>query len=125
VLSILFTRPITTLASAAEKIGEGDYEQDIQEMSIGPFRDELTILADVFEIMISKVYQREQTLRRRVEDLQIMVDEQKKVEQVSEIVESEFFQDLRAKAKAMRERSEKGEASEEPDDKAAARKSKS
>ena len=117
VLSILFTRPITVLAAAAEKIGEGDYEQDIQEMSIGPFKDELTTLADVFEIMISKVYHREQTLRRRVEELQIMVDEQKKVEQVSEIVESEFFQDLKAKAQAMRERSKKGETDEQSEEK--------
>lgn len=108
-VAFLFTRPISVLASAATKIGEGDYEQDIQEMSIGPFRDEVTTLADVFEIMISKVYQREQTLRRRVEELQIIVDEQKKAEQVSEIVESEFFQDLQAKAREMRARSQKGE----------------
>jgi hypothetical protein len=113
VVSLLFTRPIATLASAAEKIGEGDYEQNIQEMSIGPFRDEITTLADVFEIMISKVYNREQTLRRRVEELQIMVDEQKKVEQVSEIVESEFFQELQVKARAMRARNNVGEVSEE------------
>jgi HAMP domain-containing protein len=109
VVAILFTRPISVLASAAKKIGEGDYEQDIQEMSIGPFRDEVTTLAGVFEIMISKVYQREQTLRRRVEELQIIVDEQKKAEQVSEIVESEFFQDLQAKAREMRARGRKDE----------------
>lgn len=109
VVAFLFTRPISVLASAAKKIGEGDYEQDIQEMSIGPFQDEVTTLADVFEIMIAKVYQREQTLRRRVEELQIIVDERKKAEQVSEIVESEFFQDLQAKARAMRARGQKEE----------------
>lgn len=119
VVSILFTRPITVLASAAQKIGEGDYEQDIQEMSIGPFRDEITTLASVFEIMIAKVHHREQTLRRRVEELQIMVDERKKVEQVSEIVESEFFQELQVKARAMRARSKIGEAIEQSEEKTA------
>jgi hypothetical protein len=36
-----------------------------------------------------------------------MIDEQKRDEQVSEIVDSDFFQDLQARAKEMRERSRK------------------
>jgi len=47
--------------------------------------------------MISKVYQREQTLRRRVEELQIIVDDGRRPSRYLRIVESEFFQDLQAK----------------------------
>lgn len=104
VVAIAFTRPISTLAAAAERIGEGDYDQDIADMSVGPFRDELTTFSDVFEIMMAKVRQREQTLRRQVEELRIMVDEQKRREQVAEIVDTDFFRDLRSKARTMRAR---------------------
>ena len=54
--------------------------------------------------MVGKVYQREQTLRRQVEELKIEIDEVKRKKQVSEIVESDFFQDLQAKARRMRSR---------------------
>ncbi|MCC6904583.1 MAG: HAMP domain-containing protein, partial [Anaerolineae bacterium] len=102
--SFQFTQPIRRLASAAERIGEGDYQQDISGLSVGPGKDEISTLAEVFDIMIGKVYQREQTLKKQVQDLQIMIDEQKKAAQVAEIVESDFFRDLQSKARSMRKR---------------------
>jgi HAMP domain-containing protein len=98
------TRPIITLTRAADRIGQGDYEQDLTELHAGVLRDEVATLAHVFELMVSKVYQREQTLRRQVEELKIEIDEVKRQKQVSEIVDSDFFQDLRSKARTMRER---------------------
>ena len=53
-------------------------------------------LASVFELMVSKVYTREQSLRARVAQLEIMIDRSKLETQVKEIVESDFFQDLRS-----------------------------
>jgi methyl-accepting chemotaxis protein len=98
------TRPIVALTRAAERIGEGDYEQDLSHLSGGRLHDEISTLAEVFEIMVSKVYQREQTLIRQVEELRIEIDEVKRKKQVSEIVESDFFQDLQSKARRMRSR---------------------
>jgi hypothetical protein len=98
------SRPIVTLTKAAERIGEGDYEQDLSHLIKDRFPDEIDTLAKVFGIMVSKVYQREQTLIRRVEELRIEIDEVKRRKQVSEIVETDFFQDLQAKARRMRSR---------------------
>jgi HAMP domain-containing protein len=108
-----FTGPISSLASSAERIGEGDYDQDIADMSVGAGRDELTVLADVFEIMIDKVHKREQNLRRQVEELRIQIDEKKRGEQVAEIVETEFFRDLRDKAQVMRARGKRTDREDE------------
>ncbi len=105
-LSGLFTQPIVALTHAAERIGEGDYEQDLSKYSGvgGLSRDEIGTLAEVFTIMVNKVYQREQALRRQVEELRIEVDEAKRQKQVSEIVDTGFFQELQDKARQMRER---------------------
>ncbi len=103
--SITFTRPIISLTRAAERIGEGDYDQDLTQIARGNLPDEIDILVQVFQGMIGKVYQREQTLRRQVEELQIVVDRSKRDRQVSEIVSSDFFQDLQQKAIEMRARS--------------------
>ena len=65
--------------------------------------DEVDKLASVFELMVSKVYTREQNLRARVQQLEIMIDQTKRESQVAQIVESDFFQGLREKAQAMRE----------------------
>jgi len=112
-VSRLFTRPIVALTQAAERIGEGDYNQDLSGLSRVRFPDEIGTLAEVFEIMVAKVHQREQSLRRKVEELQIEVDEAKRHQQVSEIVDTGFFQELQEKARSMRRRRMESEASDE------------
>jgi len=114
-VSQFFTRPITNLTKAAELIGEGKYDQDLTTLRGGRFPDEIATLAQVFEIMVAKVYQREQALLRQVEELKIEVDESKRQKQVSEIVDSGFFQDLREKAREMRERRKDKSDSSLPD----------
>jgi hypothetical protein len=106
-ISGTLTQPIITLTKAAERIGEGDYEQNLSHLTKGRISDEIGTLARVFEIMVSKVYQREQTLIRAVQELKIEIDEVKRQKQVSEIVDSDFFQDLRAKAQTMRHRTQR------------------
>lgn len=103
-VSEFFTRPIRNLTKVAELIGEGQYDQDLTTLRGGRFPDEIASLAQVFEIMVGKVYQREQALLRQVAELKIEVDESKRQKQVSEIVDTGFFQDLREKAREMRER---------------------
>ncbi len=49
-------------------------------------------------------YIREASLRQEIAKLKIEIDESRRAKQVAEITESKFFQDLRTKAKEMRER---------------------
>jgi HAMP domain-containing protein len=107
-LAGFLTRPIIGLAGAAKKIGEGDYDQEIK-IENGNYKDEIDTLTDVFKVMIDKVAQREQNLRARVQQLEIMIDKSKLTKQVTEIVESEFFQDLQSKVRDMRTRFGKDE----------------
>lgn len=102
-LAGFLTRPIIGLAGAAKKIGEGDYNQEIGGGDSN-VKDEIDTLTDVFKVMVDKVAQREQNLRARVQQLEIMIDKSKLSKQVTEIVESEFFQDLKTKVKDMRDR---------------------
>lgn len=104
-MSDAITRPIRKLTTMAEGIGEGHYEQDFTELIKDRFPDEIETLAHVFKGMVAKVYQREQSLRKQVEQLQIIVDQSKRDQQVNEIVDSDFFQELQAKANLMRRRS--------------------
>ncbi len=104
-VSQALTRPIIRLTRIAERIGEGDYEQDLSGLTRSRVADEIGTLARVFDIMMDKVRQREQTLRRQVEELRFVIDEAKRQKQVGEIVESNFFQELQARARAMRRRS--------------------
>ncbi len=109
------TRPIIKLTAVAQRIGEGDYNQDLSGLNRGYLRDEINSLIHVFDIMIDKVHEREQTLRHQVEELRIEIDEAKRHAQVSEIVDTDFFRDLRSKAQSMRSRSRKQTSSDDPD----------
>jgi HAMP domain-containing protein len=103
-ISSTVTRPIVALTRAAQRIGQGDYDQDLSAFRSGRLRDEVATLTEVFELMVSKVYQREQTLRRQVEELKIEIDEAKRQKQVSEIVDSDYFQKVQSRALEMRKR---------------------
>jgi HAMP domain-containing protein len=51
-----------------------------------------------------EAYIREQSLRQEIQQLRIEIDQVKRQQQVSAIVETDFFQNLRTKAQAMRSR---------------------
>jgi hypothetical protein len=100
-----FSKPILSLTRIAERIGEGDYEQDFNTVTGARLlHDEIDTLAEVFKIMIGKVAQREEKLKQQVADLQIQIDHSKRDEQVKEIVDNDFFQSLQSKAFEMRSR---------------------
>ncbi|KAA3645057.1 MAG: HAMP domain-containing protein [Chloroflexi bacterium] len=107
--SQIFTRPIAQLTDAAELIGEGDYEQDLSEIGAQRFRDEIGRLADVFDIMVEKVYEREQKLLRQVAELRIEIDKGQQSEQVDEIVETDFFRELQSRAAKLRQERDQDE----------------
>jgi hypothetical protein len=54
--------------------------------------------------MARQVYEREQQLKKQLSLLRIEIDESKKQEDVAEITETEYFQDLQKKARSLRER---------------------
>ncbi|GAB4421923.1 MAG: hypothetical protein Kow002_11100 [Anaerolineales bacterium] len=109
----LFARPLTTLAQAAEHIGEAEYKTGLETLesvkTSRAFPDEIQTLQNVFRGMVDKVYQREQSLRKTVEELKIQIDEAKRKKQVEEIVETEFFQSLREKADKLRNQQKKAD----------------
>jgi HAMP domain-containing protein len=110
----VFTRPIITLTSAAERVGEGDYDVEFEELISEKYRDEIDVLASVFGIMVQKVYKREQRLRQQVARLRIEIDQTKKQEEVEQIVDSDFFKHLQSRASNLRsQRKASMETSEE------------
>lgn len=99
------TRPLLQLSAAAEAMEQGQLSlEQAAAMREVPGDDEIAQLNRVFSKMAQEVIQREQTLRQHVQELQIIIDERKRSDQVNEIVETDFFRDLRQKARAMRDR---------------------
>ena len=98
------TRPVLALTKVADRIGLGEYDQDFSSLHSSRVQDEVDKLASVFELMVGKVYTREQNLRARVQQLEIMIDQTKRETQVAQIVESDFFQELQTKVRDMRTR---------------------
>lgn len=101
-VSGVLTRPLDELTDAAERIGEGNYDEDLRLIKQAPFPDEINILTAVFESMVNKVRQREEKLKQQVTELKIEIDQAKRQKQVDEIVDTDFFQDLVTKARKMR-----------------------
>ena len=66
------------------------------------FSDEMTELANSFLAMTKKVGDRERTLTQTVQVLRVEIDQAKRKDAVSEIVDSDFFNDLTKKAGVMR-----------------------
>ena len=54
--------------------------------------------------MAAQVQQREEDLRREVEELRIEINETKRQKQLEEITETDYFQTLQNQAKKLRER---------------------
>ena len=80
----------------------------------GGTNDEISTLTQVFQFMVGKVRERERKLIERVEELKIEINQTKRQAQVSEIVDSDFFKELRIKSQKMRQRV-RGEVVDETD----------
>jgi hypothetical protein len=106
ITSGVITHPVRALTRKAEGITNGNYNQDFNTISDRCLDDEMSKLADVFEVMVSKVRRREEFLKQQVAELEIEIDEVKRNKQVNAIVETDFFQDLAQKARRVRQRSQ-------------------
>lgn len=118
ILSSQFAKRISRLNSATRKVADGDYDVDISSSASAVFADEMTELANSFLVMTRKVGDRERTLTRTVQVLRVEIDAAKRKDAVSEIVESDFFNDLTRKAGAMRAKVKGMEIAQANDDRA-------
>lgn len=106
IASLVFVRkltdPLAHLTRAAASIEKGNYDLALPR-SVSARTDELGRLSRAFLQMAGKVQEREKTLQRQVEELQIKIDRKRQARDVSEIVETEYFRALKEKARKFRE----------------------
>lgn len=96
---------VDCVTSAAEAVETSTFEIDSLDC-VAAREDALGKLARIFQNMARRVYAREQNLRQQVQALRIEIDEAKRVRQVAEITETDYFRDLTAKAERLRYRDE-------------------
>ena len=98
--------PVQRLAGLAQRISDESLSPNDPELAtvsqIAQRSDELGRTANVFQRMAREVYSREQQLKQEVRQLTIQIDQSKREQQVKQITETDFFQDLQKKAKEMR-----------------------
>lgn len=96
------TGAVVRLVQAALAITEGRYRQAPDLDAVARRQDELGQLAAVFQTMLREVSERENRLRSEVLELRIEIDKTKTTREVARITSSDYFQELRAKAKELR-----------------------
>jgi CheY-like chemotaxis protein len=98
---VLYLKDVARVIEAAATVEEGNFAPE-SLISVAARSDELGRLARVFQRMALEVQAREQRLRQQIEELHIEIDEAKKARQVAEITETEYFHNLREKARTLR-----------------------
>jgi HAMP domain-containing protein len=96
-------QPITTIIDTAAAIEKDDFNLTPLD-AIAERTDEFGQLGRVFKNMGQEVFARQQKLKQQVQELLIEIDVKKKEKEVEDIVGSDFFADLKTKAKQMRKR---------------------
>ncbi|OQX07746.1 MAG: hypothetical protein BWK76_24465 [Desulfobulbaceae bacterium A2] len=102
-----FTRrilnPLTRLIQAAKALSDGNFQPGMLE-PVAKREDELGLLAEVFAHMAQQVQTREQALKQRIVELEIVIDRQEENERLTVITENEYFKQLEQQAQALRTR---------------------
>jgi CRP-like cAMP-binding protein len=99
---------VRQLIGAAQAVEQGSYHNDLI-LQVGQREDELGQLARVFGRMAEQVQEREQQLRQQVAALRIEIDRERKQKQVDEVTNTDYFQQLRARAASLRQSRERPE----------------
>lgn len=101
---------INQVRSWMQSIADGNYDQQAEGDSDASnhYTDEtLSALAAEFATMTAKVQQREAELKQQITELKIAIDNSKREEEVKRVTQTKTFEDLRARAKAMREEAQR------------------
>ena len=97
---LAYLRGVGKVTAAALAVEAGSFTPESLD-DVGERSDPLGNLARLFQRMGVEVAARERRLRDQVEQLVIAIDEERKAAQVAEITESDYFQKLKARAKAL------------------------
>lgn len=93
---------LTEVRTWVGKMNDGNY-QEASGSTAKQYRDPtLATLAAEFAQMASQVKEREDTLKREVARLRIEIDDSKRKEEVQQIVDSDYYRQLKEKMKAIR-----------------------
>jgi two-component system, cell cycle response regulator len=96
-----YLQQVARVTAAAAEVESGECTlASLDEVAARP--DELGQLGRVFQRMAREVYAREQSLKQQVQELRIQIDEAKKAREVAEITESDYFRDLKERARHLR-----------------------
>jgi adenylate cyclase len=97
---LAYLRGVEQVTAAALAVETGRFTPDSLD-EVGKRSDALGNLARLFQRMGVEVAAREHRLRTQVEQLVIAIDEERKAAQVAEITESDYFRQLKARAKVL------------------------
>lgn len=99
---IEYLQQVATVTAAAAAVEAGQFASGSLD-GVAARSDELGQLGRVFQRMAKEVYAREQLLKQQLLELRIQIDEAKRERDVADITETEYFQQLREKARTMRQ----------------------
>ncbi|HXJ84142.1 MAG TPA: response regulator [Candidatus Methylomirabilis sp.] len=99
---VRYLQDVAKVTAAAAAVEADQFSADMLGDVPGRL-DELGQLARVLLRMAVEVAAREAQLKKTIQVLQIEIDQVQKARQVSEITDTEYFQELRRKAKALRQ----------------------
>ena len=106
-----YIKQVSRLTAAAASVEAGIFDpESIEEVT--QREDELGQLARVFQRMVREVKAREESLKKEIMELRIEIDESRRAQDVSQITGTDYFRDLQAKARAMRDRMEEADNDE-------------
>ena len=98
---------IERLGQWARLIAEGQYDEAMESIQAEDASDRaLAAVGEAVRTLVQAVQAREEELREQVAQLRIQIDEGKREEQVAEITETDYFQDLTQHAEDLRKRRE-------------------
>ena len=100
------SRPVRALLRAATQLKEGRLDQ-IHLEGLVRKNDELGRLAQVFEEAVARVREREESLQRAIQKLQVEINREQEATEVSQITETDYFRSLRRKSLELRARKNK------------------
>lgn len=98
VLSRLIHKPVRQLLQGVQQIAE---DRRADEVHVRSF-EEFDQLAQAFNEMAAKVWERERQLKAKVAEMRIEIDSQRRQQQIDSIVETDFFKRLEANARQLR-----------------------
>ena len=98
---IEYLRQVAKVTDAASQVEVGEFNAESLS-GVAAHSDALGQLARVFQNMAKEVFAREQRLKKQVEELRIEIDQSKRTRQVTEITGTNYFQELKQKAKGLR-----------------------